>query len=133
MEAVGNKLMEKLLEYAQNIEAFTKSEVPLYIKELLDFKFMEHLTNYFAPLLFSVGALVILIIVEYLFRSKMKDFDIYDYIVVPYVLATSFALLFSAISLLQYENLLQAYKIKIAPRVYVIEYLKGEIKGETKW
>lgn len=37
METVGNKLMEKLLEYAQNIEAFTKPEVPLYIKELLDF------------------------------------------------------------------------------------------------
>ena len=38
MENVGNKLMEKLLEYAQNIEVFTKSEVLVYLGITIHFK-----------------------------------------------------------------------------------------------
>lgn len=89
---------------------------------------MEHLTNYFAPLSFSAGALVILIIIGCLVKAKLKDSTIYDYIAIPYTIVSIFALFLFTVSLFRYENLLQAYKIKVAPRVYVIEYLKGEIK-----
>lgn len=130
MNEISEKLLQKLLAYAQNIETFTKAEVPAYIQELLDFKFMEHLVNYFLPILILAGILGVIGIFSYILRKPFKEnynsrhgMTSFMTLLISGILAFVFL-----VQILCYNHLIQAYKIKTAPRVYIIDYLKGEIK-----
>ena len=132
MNEISEKLLQKLLAYAQNLETFTKAEVPAYIQELLDFKFMEHLLNYFIPIFILGVILTVIGILVYRFREFFKGDGGFDetriVTTVGSCIISGVLLLLFIVRISCYDPLLQAYKIKTAPRVYIIDYLKGELK-----
>ena len=121
----------KLLEYANSVEIFAAENVPLYVEELLRYRFYEHLAKFAFPL-----SLFILVLALALMVKKSGDkrgwADKYDSLKDSYLTAIEIiAVLFivtAVVMLVNTRHIVQAVKIKAAPRVYVIDYLRGERK-----
>lgn len=121
-----NDFTEKAMQYLNTAEAFTKKEVPVYIDELLNFKFMEHILDGIGAMGFTVvimsvafGVIALPLAAECVFDKK-KNILIYIFI---YFFITS------AMSVVVMKNnAIEAYKVKTAPRVYMIEYFKNGMK-----
>jgi len=121
-EEILNKLLEKSLKYLDTAEAFTAKEVPLFIKELLGFKFVEHVFDAItAPIL----PIIVMIILISIFKKRWeKDPETFTTFMsgAGSLISTGFlcvALLHASI------NLKMAYKAKYAPRVYLMDYARG--------
>ena len=119
-----DKLTEKALSYLNSVEAFTAKEVPEYLRELLEFKFFEHLMG--AGLLI-IGFFILLIIIYKCIIEIKKIKYIEDRL--PVLVLLSIPLILSLIVIERTKSdILQAYKAKKAPRVYLVDYLRG-----NKW
>lgn len=130
-EETINKLTEKALEYLNSAEAFASEQVPAYIEELLSFKVMEHLVaGISGTSLFTLAISVILLAFVFGFiidilriketGRRIKLMSISTLIVVPSMFAIGLCF--------QQEHFMDAYKAHKAPRVYLVEYFKGQVK-----
>lgn len=113
---IGDKLLDKIVEYAGQTEAFVKDQVPDYIQQLLEFEFMWGVVAMSAALFFFLWGVFIVIVC--MFGDKKINDE-----------ACSFALLYTLgstalliICVLSYGK--DVVKIKYAPKVYIMDYVK---------
>lgn len=127
-EELATKSLELLgwLEQAVKSTAnFTAEQTPLYISELLSYNFYTSLAT------FSVfGLLIIAVVIFSLtwqrnFCKKEYEKDGDSVIYMTYLITLTLVLLLSALTCRNSDWI----KIKLAPRVYVMEYLKAQIKN----
>lgn len=128
---ITNEFLNKTLEYLNSAEAFLQKNVPAYVEELLVFDFYE-------AVFYSALPLVLLVITGILFYFTMKIFINKDNkfsressefsgacsVIIGMALAV--LLIFSAITVP--ENIIKAVKIKVAPRVYLVEKISSMVK-----
>jgi hypothetical protein len=127
-----DKLTEKALQYLNSVEAFTSKEEPEYIKELLAFKYVEHLINYSIPIL--TGLFIFLTLgytafAIYRFITKRLQTEKRTYwedsesvTLALFCFFTFVSFLFFTCQLADFNHLVSAYKARNAPRVYLIDY-----------
>lgn len=128
------KLAERALKYLDSVEAFTAKEVPVYIKELLEFKIFEHLLNYFDDFLLTIPLAILGFVI---YKKVTKWLDSLDK--ESYRYSQSIGLNYLALSLvipfllsvMANHELINAYKAYKAPRVYLIDYFKGELNNAS--
>ncbi len=127
-DEVANKLMEKALTYLNSAEAFVGENVPKYIEELLSFKIFEHgldAVSGFIPLIISL----ILLNITRKDYKKQKDMDLAEgFKVGTFTLLTgTFVGLLALITVSDSkDSMIEAYKAYKAPRVYLVDYFKGQ-------
>jgi len=143
-EETINKLTEKALEYLNSAEAFASEQIPAYIEELLSFKVFEHLVNS-ADFLLILPFFIISLTVVYLAvradsgGSKARNNNriisaIYGKdLEGPLIVIGSFASVITGIAFFvavagAKHDMLNAYKAHKAPRVYLVEYFKGQVE-----
>lgn len=112
--------VEKLLQYATDIEAFAKKEVPLYIQELLNYKFWSEMFD----IIFWGAPLLILSIIFFIWGAKQaKESGVSSDAWTGNI--TLGVIFFIVAVIVVYFNAGEIVKIKLAPRVYVLEYLRS--------
>jgi len=134
-EEILNKLIQKSLSYVNSAEAFLGKEVPIYVQELLHFKTIEHLVEYFNDFFITIPiAVLFLAFIYFLFIKKDKDgkrdFE-KEGLTEVMVISTFVGIILLTpltISVFKTEHLMNAYKAYKAPRVYLVEYFKNAIK-----
>jgi len=124
-EEILNKFGEKLLQYAESAEMFASKEVPLYVEELLKFRVLENYIQIGA----WVGAIALTssFLAASLLWWKAKEWGEYESgpavtTITVSILLGAFLLLGGAFSV---SNLTEIYKIKVAPRVFIIDYIRS--------
>ena len=127
-----NKLTEKALQYLNSVEAFTSKEVPEYIKELLAFKYVEHLISYFIPVAAGIFIFLTLgctalatyrLITRRLEVEKRKYWEDGESITLTLICIFTFiSFIFTVCVAADFNHLVSAHKAKNAPRVYLVDY-----------
>tara|TARA_R110000850_G_scaffold268120_1_gene399380 strand:- start:157 stop:561 length:405 start_codon:yes stop_codon:yes gene_type:complete len=131
-EKIADQLMEKALTYLSSAEAFVGENVPKFIEELLSFKIFEHLVGYFDHVIpWGIFGIAILMLARYLFKMAVSDrnFCKEEEIVDTKALIcfiTCLLLVPTFIAISHTNHLVQAYKAYKAPRVYLVDYFKGQ-------
>lgn len=104
---------------------FAKEQTPLLIREFLVWRFWEH---FILAVALAVVAVIAWVWVARLINKGSKwwsDWDVFA------GLLTGLAVLISVISTVgAIHNGLQVVKIKVAPRVYLVEFAADTIKGK---
>ena len=121
-EEILKQFTEKLMHYANNAELFASKNVPAYIEELLKFKMYDHIAMAFVLTTIFVVTLAFTVIVIMRAR-KLKDQD--HAFVISFIPSLITLIMFIVFSTKGYLHIREAVKIKMAPRVYVIDYLRG--------
>lgn len=127
-EELINKFLEKALQYLQTAEAFTAKEVPEYIRELLSFKMMEHIVDGLSTSLFHTaffGTMFSFLLVGLAYDIIFDEKYNHKILLVPIFVYT---LIFSTSIVANQDDFMQAYKAYSAPRVYLIDYFRKEVK-----
>lgn len=129
-EEIKNELLKRSLSYLDKAEAFANKEVPAFIKELMEFKFIEHLaTGAVDSVMFTmfVGTFAILLAVVGLCciqSDNRKEVTIVQNIFL------SAGVIYPLVFLLglagNNADFIKAYKAKAAPRVYLMDYVRGK-------
>lgn len=129
-EEITIKLMEKILQYANNTEAFLNEEVPIYIKEILEF-------NFYNELFYLIGSLVIILVSVYVVKRNIPLMIKYEeednntkttYHGVISLLFGVIGVLYVLILFINgYNSIETMIKIKTAPRVYIVEYITNNL------
>lgn len=123
-EEIVDKLMEKALTYLSSAEAFIGENVPKFIEELLSFKIFEHGYGVFIGLLGLTACLVGLFLLKKVWTNPDYCTDtvvFFSFFGGGLILITT---IFSCSAI--NENLVKAYKAYKAPRVYLVDYFKGQ-------
>jgi hypothetical protein len=121
------ELENKLLDILNWVDGTTKPSVdfiveqtPLFIQELLTYNFYFSLTLFILSFLGAVGSILALYkIIKYL--SKTNNAELFPPLVILLILPFT-------ISIIGISHNLDWFKIKMAPRVYVVDYLRTELK-----
>jgi hypothetical protein len=120
-EETLNDVTRKLLEYAESAETFAQAEIPKYIEELLNYMVIA---NAFDIALMSVIVFTALIA----FIAVLLKYDYLDdnHLAEPLLCVSGIFLVSSiVISICIVPNSAkEIFKIKTAPRVFIIDYLK---------
>lgn len=117
MKSSSDKIIDKILQYAEMAEKFASSEVPQYVKEYLEYEAWYHqMWIYWG----FVPCLVLIVLA--LFFSTRKDSS-EDEICVSGV---SVVFCFFAALITVPHSFVQLKKIEKAPRVYILENLRGK-------
>ena len=111
-EEVTNKFMEKMLAYVNKGEVFLEGQVPKYIDELLTYNMYQSLLWVFICLCILAG---VCFICKKLWEEGGEAILILVLVAFFFGLTTTVAMV---------DNLSTAIKIKVAPRVYIIDYLR---------
>ena len=119
-EELLKQFTEKLLHYANSAEMFANKNIPLYIEELLKFKMYENLASF---VLLAITAVFLFGLAAYTTKRFMSTNNLDDGGV---ALIGTMVLCALTISSFSYTDLMTVVKIQMAPRVYVIDYLKGK-------
>lgn len=132
-EEIVNGFLDKALSYLESTEVFVKQEVPIYIEELLNYKFFEHVSQgliYSLAVCLVFGTFLSFILLAFsnefygLFgkcvKTKIK--------VIAFSCLVSYSFMFTLGLVVNFSDFKKAYMVKTAPRVYLVEYLKGGIK-----
>lgn len=122
---ITSELINKtLLEFATNIKdvatdavSFGKEQVPLVVQELLKYEFY----NSFIIFVSLLGLFIYLI--HYLRKTKNDYRDCDQEIARVFCVVLSIACF---VTCFFHGN--RALKVKLAPRVYILEYIKGMVK-----
>lgn len=114
-----NNLTEKLLTYVQNTEDFLIAETPGYIQELLAYGFFDKILN---VCLFGIITIICVIGVVYFIKRGIKDNEIF------FGVATLIGVMAILLTSGMLYNLKVVYKIKYAPKVYIVEQIQGLAK-----
>jgi hypothetical protein len=98
---------------------FALQQAPLVVQEFLSWKMSEAIINL---IFFGIGAVILLFCLIYLLKKAKKHIE--DEAIVPIFFGISFTVI-SLIALLGYmkKDIQTVVKIKLAPRVYIIEYV----------
>lgn len=127
-----NELLQKALQYFNSAEAFATKEIPLYVQELLQFKFVEHLLDSIGfslalGLFFTLFFSCMIVLLRY--GNSQGNID-NEYSEDAFKFGRKVFISTFIISILLVftfnDNTIQAYKAKYAPRVYLMDYLKGK-------
>lgn len=126
---IVNTFLGKTLEYLNSTEAFLQKNVPAYVEELLQFEFYSAI---FWALFFPLLALIFgLVAKRVLTVIKGKSGDERD--VLEGIGATSLGICVLSILISLFVtpcNLQDVVKIKVAPRVYLVEKISSQLKGQ---
>ena len=101
---------------------FAVEQAPIVVQEFLSWKMGEAIFN---VVLYTIATIILFCIARFLFK-KIKDTDIdYPEEIVPLGLGLMFsAVMFCLITFLHIKpNIETIIKIKLAPRVYILEYV----------
>jgi hypothetical protein len=119
-ELIG-KLMEKSLKYLETAEAFTVKEVPLFVKELLEYKFVEHVFSGVTP--FMVCFLLMTTSIVLFVKAYKHDGE--SFLTFLSGIFVALALMSSVVTTIKLgHHSMMAYKAKYAPRVYLMDYVR---------
>jgi hypothetical protein len=99
---------------------FVVEQTPLYIQELLIYNFWASLTWF----VISFICFIITIYATYRLVSYFVKNDNGD--ALPFTMFLVFPILFSVMGM---EKNTDWFKIKVAPRVYIVDYLRTELKN----
>jgi hypothetical protein len=133
MNKITEQFLAKTLEYLNSTEAFLQKNVPAYIEELLVFSFYEHVLSVVFILSLLVGTAFLTFIAHKKAKSPERSREGkegYEFLCGAGVFVTG--IFFIMFILSSAKNITQAIKIKVAPRVYLVEKLSSQIKGESK-
>ena len=138
-EVIKKQILENfglLLEWSQTAGAFVKEEAPKYVTELLQFRFWEAgigVASYIAILMF-----IFVVWATLAFCQRKKGWD--DSKILTYVLS---GVLFLGVAFFGWidtpngdpgarTKITTMVKIKVAPRVFIVDELKDLIKDGVK-
>ena len=128
---ISKKFLEKAYHYLESAEAFAAKEVPAFINELLNFKFVEVAIDF---IFLTVLALFLLAISIYIFRCVYKELDKKDsgwgddrVVFSTFGAAACLIVSVSIFGMGIKDNIVEMYKIKYAPRVYLLDYVKAKL------
>ena len=119
-EKLIEQTMNKLLEYAQGVELFTKDNLPKYVEEVLTYEFMKSITSV------GVGVALLLVLVVGLFFLFKYEKDSFNGDERCFAIGLMF-MVFGVSMYLSVVGISTAYKIKYAPRVFLIDYLSERV------
>lgn len=123
IENKTTEVLSFLLETLKDSKSFALEQTPLFIQELLDYKFYMSLGQ------FSLGVLSLFVGIGMLilFLKKQKEWERegkVGHLVISFVSALLGIIIGFVVPLRSTDWI----KIKIAPRVYLMDYIKGNIK-----
>ena len=113
-EEIVDQFLDKALQYLESAEAFTTREVPLYVEELLNYAAFKE-SAYLILFLVLTAATFFILVMTVKDQSNMED---------KLVCGAIIGLLSLIPVLFTINSAHELYKIKYAPRVYLVEYLK---------
>lgn len=98
---------------------FALQQAPLVVQEFLSWKMSEAIINL---IFFGVGTVILLFCLGFLLKKAKKYIN--DEVIVPIFFGTVFTVIALIFLLRNIKNDIQTIaKIKLAPRVYIIEYV----------
>lgn len=113
-----NKFLEKALQYLNSIESFTGKNVPLFLEEVVKYTIFYNSFIAFVCLLLVVTALIFINFA----RKKMEDDE-------GWMLATVITSIFAILPMFKIiESVNLIIKAWVAPRLFLVEYLKNLIQ-----
>ena len=119
-EEIFQKIAEKALGYLESAELFAKTELPLYLQEVIKYNIVVH----WCYVIFLIG---ILFIMTYLFYKWIIEYKHHEDFLSGLVPLTIFYLALSGWLLsLTSDNFKPALKATISPRVYLVDYFRGK-------
>ena len=113
---MNDQLLEKLLEIINSVDFLIKENVPDIVKSSLEYYAWEAQA---CLILFSIIAVMVLLSVLVCAYKSIKDSDFMGGVL---VLITFFTLFFS----LSFSCFIELHKIEIAPKLYLIDKLRGQ-------
>lgn len=134
-EIVTGKLtdyLEKLEQGAQKGVDILQEEVPLYVQELLSWMFVENIFNIITSLMWIIGAFLFSYMLHIAVKSIREDEPNNEGCYVIYA-ANIFPLIaFCIATSCAFDSAKQAVKIKVAPRVVVVEEISKLVNQAKK-
>ncbi len=128
LAASATQLLDFIRKTAENAEGFVVDQAPLFIQEYLQFNFYQDVA--FGIILFLILILNILGVFKLYFWCKaLKSSEIHDGHIVCSILG--FCIMISLIVVCGTHCLgytIEAIKIKVAPRVYIVDTLLNKVK-----
>jgi hypothetical protein len=122
-DEILNTFANKMLSAVESMEEFGREQIPDYIEQVLVYNFWESAAVNSVGILVSVVFLMAAIFCWH--KGKVtKNYCAcweFGWIVLPIL-----AVLITVISLLDAGSTM--LKIKLAPKVYIVEYLRGQVK-----
>lgn len=116
-----NKALESLIEFASDVALWAKGEIPIVIQELLKYRTIMAIS-------YSIACFVVMVIAGYTVCKaiiKMQDEDFDD----RWIAVTVFGGIAFCICLAGFvTHTKEAIMIYVAPRIYILEYLKDFIR-----
>lgn len=141
MNEILQRALEGFLEFVQNTAQFAAEQIPQYVRELLQYFYVKYMIDAWVEVGFFLFGIVIFIglVVGWVILIKHVEgleYKQYDTRTNWYAGGAMISLipLITAIVLITFsfgeakDNFLQAYKVKNAPRVFIIEYLQQSLK-----
>ncbi len=130
-EELLNKFLDKSLSYLESAEAFTKEQVPDYVAQLYKWFIINASIDLLTA---TVIPIVVLIIVYKIFKWTIrKDKKSGDYVVCSSdregmlaAVASAGIVIFAILVIGGMSSLKKIIKITIAPKVYLVDYLRGK-------
>jgi len=99
---------------------FALQQAPLVVQEFLSWKMGEAIFN---CIFFSIAVIILLSIIVWA-KKKIKKLHSNDDDIVSYSMIIFFCIVFTVLSTIPIKNNIETIiKIKLAPRVYIIEYV----------
>lgn len=118
-----DQFLTKSLEYLSSAEAFLKAEMPEFIKELLAWSFYNAMFKGIILLVLFIGFAIL----SFTFYKKhlKKPVDCYD-LGTFLIGGLAFIFIFGGLLVCQIQTMI---KIKLAPRVFLIEQVRDLTRG----
>jgi purine-cytosine permease-like protein len=122
--SILDQFLNKSLEYLSSAEAFLKAEVPAFVQEFMTWKYYEAMLSIGSKLFIAI---ILIIAANLLYKryKKLYTEDRHDPDFVPYIvfsIVSGIAAFCMVVSL--WEPIHTMVKIKVAPRVFLIEQVK---------
>jgi hypothetical protein len=144
MEKILVSVLQGFLNFVQNASQFLSEQTPQYVRELLSYFYFSYMLDFWNQMIWVAILVAIIVAISILwwswifskrFKEKCKKeeewmfgavFGSALFIIFVYVIL-GFAILGTSINkALEYYK--SAYKVKNAPRVFIIEYLNDKLK-----
>ena len=119
LETKTLELMTWLEQTIKTSANFTVEQIPLFITELLNYNYVMSLSGF----ILSVLGLLVTLYWTYRFIKWMKDED--DWELSPAIILILGVILLSCAGITSNTDWI---KIKLAPRVYLLEYVQNQLK-----
>ena len=126
-ETITNEFLSAMLKFANSAGDFLKAEVPKYIEELLDYKAFEIGLSMFT-FIFVMTVCVVLMVISYKIFIKSEEKNDEEGSFFSLKVGTISSIVFAVLLLIGIckipQDISSIYKIKYAPRVFIIDYIR---------